>query len=32
MYLRDLTNEEREILDEHHQELQSLAKVHSEGN
>jgi len=29
-YLRDLTNEEKEILDEHHQELQELAKVHSE--
>jgi carbonic anhydrase/acetyltransferase-like protein (isoleucine patch superfamily) len=29
-YLRDLTNEEKEVLDEHHQELQQLAKVHAE--
>lgn len=29
-YLRDLTNEEKEVLDEFHSELVSLAKVHSE--
>jgi carbonic anhydrase/acetyltransferase-like protein (isoleucine patch superfamily) len=29
-YLRDLTNEEKEVLDEFHDEMQSLAKIHSE--
>lgn len=29
-YLRDLTNEEKEVLDEFHGEMQSLAKVHNE--
>jgi len=29
-YLRDLTNEEKEVLDEFHDEIQSLAKIHSE--
>lgn len=29
-YLRDLTNEEKEVLDEFHDEMQSLAKIHNE--
>lgn len=29
-YLRDLTNEEKEVLDEFHDEVQSLAKIHNE--
>ncbi len=30
-YLRDLTNEEKEALDEFQAEVRSLAKVHAEG-
>lgn len=29
-YLRDITNEEKEVLEEYHDEMQSLAKVHAE--
>jgi len=29
-YLRDLTNEEKEVLSEFHEEIQNLAKVHAE--
>lgn len=31
-YLRDITNEEKEVLEEFHDEMQSLAKVHAEEN